>query len=83
MLLKANQYFICVGLIANLSEVYKNPDFISSVLDKVTSFLYCDTAADPAECKAFVDTYGAAAMPVFGDGLLTESEQICENLGCE
>jgi hypothetical protein len=66
-----------------LSDLFKNPDFIASVLGKVTGFLYCDTAADPADCKTFVDTYGAAAMPVLGDGLVTESEQICNSLGCE
>ena len=66
-----------------MSELYKNPDFISSVLDKGTGFLYCDNAADPAECKAFVDAYGAVAMPVLGNGLITEAENICDNLGCE
>jgi len=30
-----------------------------------------------------VETYGKAAMPVLGDGLVQEAESICENLGCE
>jgi len=73
----------CAGMIGKLSELFKNEDFINSVLEKVSGFLYCDTAADPAECKAFVDAYGAAAMPVLGDGLVTEAESICTALGCE
>ncbi len=73
----------CAGLIGSLSDLFKNEDFINSVLEKVSGFLYCDNADDAAECKAFVAAYGAAAMPVLGDGLVTEAESICDALGCE
>ena len=73
----------CAENLGKLSELFKNEDFINSVLDKASGFLYCDTAADPAECKAFVGAYGPAAMPVLGDGLVTEAESICAALGCE
>jgi hypothetical protein len=62
----------------------KNEDFVASVLEKITGFLYCDTLGDgAADCVAFVDKYGTAAMPVLGDGLAAESATICDNLGCE
>jgi hypothetical protein len=62
----------------------KNEDFVASVLEKITGFLYCDTLGDgAADCVAFVDKYGTAAMPVLGDGLAAESATVCDNLGCE
>jgi hypothetical protein len=45
--------------------------------------LYCETLADAAECQAFVDTYGADAMPVLGEAIVAESDKICTALGCE
>ncbi len=57
--------------------------FVATVLEKVRGFLYCDTLADAEECKAFVDTYGADAMPVLGEAIVAESDKICTALGCE
>ena len=73
----------CAGLIEKLGDLFKDDAFIDSVLKKLIGFLYCDTVEDSAECVAFVERYGPAAMPVLADGLTTEAETICNTLGCE
>ena len=74
----------CAGLIGQLSELFQSQPFIDDVLGKVKGFLYCDTlGGGAADCVAFVDKYGSAAMPVLGEGLVAEAGTICGALGCE
>ena len=73
----------CYEMMTQLYELFKDEAFVTSLLDKVIGFLYCDTAADPTECQAFVETYGVAIMSVLGDYLVTEDVSTCDRIGCE
>lgn len=67
----------CKLFIAQIEQVFADPDFMKRAHVMMSGPLFCDKAVNKDDCNQFVKTYGYRAMPLAGRALQQLSAQNC------